>query len=113
MAGPLWSRQDPELDREDEVGRTMSPRQEGGGRGRGKKLGLMLDPGQEGCGRGRGRRVTVSRRWDPGRGRGCAGWRGRVKDGWRHCVRKERWRGRRGGTKHGDWHRCRVRRHCC
>ena len=104
MAGPLWSRQDPELDREDEVGRTMSPRQEGGGRGRGKKLGLMMDPGQEGCGRGRvtklglmmdpgqegcgcGGRVTVSCRWDPWHGRSCAGWKGRKKDGCCQCWR--------------------------
>ena len=89
MGGPRWSRQDLELAHESEGGRAMRPRQEGCGRGHGKELGLMMDPGQEGCGRGRGGRGTVSRRWDPGRGRSCAGWKGRMKDGCCQCLRME------------------------
>ena len=81
MRGSRWSRQDLELKLEGKVGWTMGPGQEGCGRGRITKLGLMMDPEQEGCGRGHEWRVTVSRRWDPGRGRSSAGWKGRKRDG--------------------------------
>jgi hypothetical protein len=83
MGGSRWSHPDQGLKPEDGVGWTMGPGQEGCGRGRIVKLGWMVDPGQEGCGRGREWRVTVSHRWDPGRGRCTAGWKGKNTDGCR------------------------------